>query len=178
MLPKAGLGVGALAIAGIGVRARRQNVFFGDDQSPFEAWSDWEAGGAGGGLALVEAAVLAANPHNTQPWRFRISENAVEVHADLDRNLGSFDPFRRGLHLGLGCALENMACAAARFGMDARWPLPRRKPPLGRTRRSRGCRGKELGARSAHREPAHAPRALSTESYRLRFRAACARRLP
>jgi hypothetical protein len=117
---KAALGAGAVVVGGVGFRASRQNILFGDDRSPFEAWDEWETESARGGLALIEAAVLAANPHNTQPWRFRATERAVEVHADLERNLGSFDPFRRELHLGLGCALENVASAALRFGLDTR----------------------------------------------------------
>ena len=31
--------------------------------------------------------------------------------ADTARNLGSFDPYLRELHIGLGCAIENMVRA-------------------------------------------------------------------
>ena len=70
-------------------------------------------------LALVAAAVLAANPHDTQPWLFRISGDAIEVLADLSRNLGAMDAFVREMHLGLGCAIENMLVAAGPNGYDA-----------------------------------------------------------
>ena len=65
------------------------------------------------------AVVLAANPHDTQPWLFRISGDAIEVLADLSRNLGAMDAFVREMHLGLGCAIENMLVAAGPNGYDA-----------------------------------------------------------
>jgi hypothetical protein len=39
------------------------------------------------------------------------------VYADRARNLGTFDPFRREMHLGLGCAIENLLRAASVFGI-------------------------------------------------------------
>ncbi|MCX8061684.1 MAG: hypothetical protein N3D16_03790 [Anaerolineales bacterium] len=36
---------------------------------------------------LVRSAILAANGHNTQPWRFAIRENAIEIHPDFSRQL-------------------------------------------------------------------------------------------
>jgi hypothetical protein len=171
---RAGLGVGALAAGGIGLRGRRQNVFFGNDRTPFEAWDDWDKGVDNGRIALVEAAVLAANPHNTQPWRFRISERAVEVHADLDRNLGSFDPFRRELHLGLGCALENLTSAAARFGLGARvsaFPEPGNARLVARVELVDGAekipaRAQSIGQRHTHRGPYLANRIVPDSAQR------------
>jgi hypothetical protein len=67
----------------------------------------------------ARAAILAANPHDTQPWFFVVGSDAVEVFADRSRNLGSFDPFRREMHLGLGAAIENLALAAHAYGLAA-----------------------------------------------------------
>lgn len=63
-------------------------------------------------FALVAATVLASNPHNTQPWYFRVTDTSVSVEADRSRHLGSMDPFLREMHIGLGCAIENMMLAA------------------------------------------------------------------
>lgn len=67
-------------------------------------------------LFLLRYAVLAPSAYNAQPWRFRVTEDAVEIHADPERWLALADPQRRDLHISLGCALENLRLAAARFG--------------------------------------------------------------
>ena len=59
-------------------------------------------------MHLFERHILAANPHNTQPWLFKIADTRIDVYADRARNLGSFDPFLREMHIGLACAVENM----------------------------------------------------------------------
>lgn len=158
---RAALGAGVVAAGGIGWRANRQNVLLGADRTPFEAWDEWETKSAKGELALIEAAVLAANPHNTQPWRFRATERTVEVHADLERNLGSFDPFRRELHLGLGCALENLTSVASGFGLATRVaPFPESGNPrlVARVELMEGgernsSRADAIGRRHTHRGP-------------------------
>lgn len=105
-------------IAGDALGWRAQQAGLLDaDPSPFEAWSAFDASPAGDALALVGAAILAANPHNTQPWTFRVQQDRIDLHADPSRHLGSFDPFRREMWLGLGCALENMVQAAAGKGL-------------------------------------------------------------
>ncbi len=68
--------------------------------------------------ALIAAAALAANPHDTQPWLFRVVDDKIELLADLSRHLGAMDAYVRELHLGLGCAIENMALAAPPNGFD------------------------------------------------------------
>jgi hypothetical protein len=59
---------------------------------------------------------LAANGHNTQPWRFAIKENAIEIHPDYTRRLPVVDPDDRELWISLGCALENLIVAARAAG--------------------------------------------------------------
>lgn len=86
--------------------------------SPWALWNDPAARGTP--LALVAAGVLAANPHDSQPWRFHVGEQSIEIFADTARNLGAMDPFLREMHIGLGCALENMVLAAPANGFAAR----------------------------------------------------------
>jgi nitroreductase len=71
-------------------------------------------------LRLVQAAILAANAHNTQPWIFQIHENVLAIYADRARHLGAFDPFRRELTLSLGCALQNIVLTAPGAGYRLR----------------------------------------------------------
>jgi len=110
---------GAIVVAagGLGVRAWAPGVFGDLYAGPaFEPWRDWRRGRHQGSLGLVSAAILASNPHNSQPWLFRVGERHVELFADPSRHLGTIDPFRREMHLGLGCALENIAVAARGLG--------------------------------------------------------------
>ncbi len=71
----------------------------------------------------VRAAILAASPHNTQPWLFAIDGEVIDVYADLDRGLGTMDGLLREMYLGLGCAVENLAVAAAHAGEAGRVDL-------------------------------------------------------
>ena len=66
----------------------------------------------------MRAGILAANPHNTQPWLFQVGASRIELFADTRRNLGAFDPYLREMHIGLGCALENMRRTARVQGYE------------------------------------------------------------
>ncbi len=90
----------------------------GDAYSPWRQWNDPALRGTP--TALVAAAILAANPHDTQPWLFRLGGERIEIFADLSRNLGAMDAFVRELHLGLGCAIQNALLAAGPNGYSAR----------------------------------------------------------
>lgn len=65
---------------------------------------------------LIRYATLAANGHNTQPWKFAIKEDAIEIHPDYIRRLPVVDPNDRELWISLGCALENLLVAAHATG--------------------------------------------------------------
>ncbi len=65
---------------------------------------------------LVSKAVKAPSGHNTQPWKFRQNESAVEVYPDFDRRLPAVDPDDRELFVSLGCAVENLCLAAQTKG--------------------------------------------------------------
>jgi nitroreductase len=116
-LVKRGLaGVTVIAAGGLVWRAVDSGVFAVGRGPAYEPWHEWRAEAAEGSLGVVQAGILAANAHNTQPWRFRIEAERIDLHADLARHLGSFDAYRREMHLSLGCALENMALAAGAQG--------------------------------------------------------------
>jgi hypothetical protein len=59
----------------------------------------------------VQMATLAPSTHNSQPWKFSLSDDAVRVFPDLSRQLPIADPDDRELYVSLGCALENLVIA-------------------------------------------------------------------
>lgn len=69
---------------------------------------------------LVGAALLAPSSHNTQPWRFRIAEDRIDLLADRARALPENDPQDRELRISCGCALASLRVAAAALGMAVR----------------------------------------------------------
>lgn len=67
---------------------------------------------------LVRYATLAANSHNTQPWRFHVADGFIDIAPDISRRTPAVDPDDHHLFVSLGCAAENLAIAAAATG----WP--------------------------------------------------------
>jgi len=110
-----------VAVAGgaVAARAWQQGVFSIGQGPAYDPWKAWRADRAAGPTRLVRAAILAANPHNSQPWLFRVHGNIIDVFADTGRNIGAIDPYRREMYIGLGCALENLVLAAEPYGYAA-----------------------------------------------------------
>lgn len=110
----------ALVLLGVGGawRAGTRGVFGPGEGPAFEPWRHWRARvpGNNGPSGLVSAAILASNAHNAQPWLFRAQGPRLDVFEDGRRGLGSLDPFSRELHIGLGCAVENLLLAARAHG--------------------------------------------------------------
>ncbi|WP_376696791.1 Acg family FMN-binding oxidoreductase [Wenzhouxiangella sp. EGI_FJ10305] len=71
-------------------------------------------------VELVRYATLAASSHNTQPWLFRLHENAIEILPDLTRRCPAVDPDDHHLYASLGCAAENLLLAARAAGLAGR----------------------------------------------------------
>lgn len=65
---------------------------------------------------MLEAAIRAPSGHNTQPWRFYVAKDRIELHADRTRALAVTDPEDRELVISCGCALLNLRVAAAHAG--------------------------------------------------------------
>jgi Nitroreductase family len=80
----------------------------------------WRPLDASGGLKeIVRAGTLAANSHNTQPWRFTVSDRAIAIGPDFARCCPAVDPDDHHLFASLGCAVENMVQAATALGFNA-----------------------------------------------------------
>lgn len=66
---------------------------------------------------LLRYAILAPSSHNTQPWRFHVEDDRIDVYADWSRWLRVADADQRELLLSVGCALENLVVAAEHHGL-------------------------------------------------------------
>lgn len=72
-------------------------------------------------------AVLAPSIHNTQPWAFVLTDDALEIRADRSRRLAVLDVRGRQLLISCGCALFHARVAIAASGFRPvveRFPVP------------------------------------------------------
>lgn len=110
---------------------------------------------------LVRYATLAANSHNTQPWRFTVEPDAIAIRPDFARRTPVVDPDDHHLWVSLGCAAQNLQLAAAAFGLRAEAafdaagpavrvvlePMPALRSPLYAAIPQRQCTRAEYDAR-------------------------------
>ena len=75
-------------------------------------------------VEMVRYATLAANGHNTQPWKFAVRQEGIEIHPDYSRHLPVVDSKNRELWISLGCALENLLLAARAAGYTPKVAYP------------------------------------------------------
>lgn len=67
---------------------------------------------------IIEYGTKAPSGHNTQPWKFRFSENEIQIHPDFKRALPIVDPDNHALYISLGCAAENIILASRNIGYN------------------------------------------------------------
>ncbi|MEN7341736.1 MAG: twin-arginine translocation pathway signal protein [Pseudomonadota bacterium] len=69
-------------------------------------------------LNVLSHAILAPSPHNRQPWRVRLDEDAetFSLFVDRERLLPKTDPYNRQIVVGLGAFIETASIAATAFG--------------------------------------------------------------
>ena len=67
----------------------------------------------------VAAAIRAPSLHNSQPWRFRLRDGAIEVRVDPARRLPASDPTGWAARIACGAAVFNLRIALAAAGTPA-----------------------------------------------------------
>ncbi len=70
-------------------------------------------------LFMIEQAAKAPSGHNTQPWKFKLNQNSIDIYPDFTKSLPIVDPEHRELFVSLGCAAENLCIAALHKGYQA-----------------------------------------------------------
>jgi hypothetical protein len=68
---------------------------------------------------FVRFATLAPNSHNTQPWKFQLGTDAVDILPDFSRRTPAVDPDDHHIFVTLGCAAENLSIAAKGSGKSS-----------------------------------------------------------
>lgn len=67
-------------------------------------------------IQMADCASKAPSGHNTQPWKFHITDDGITVVPNLDVALPVVDSNNRELFISLGCAVENLCIAAGHLG--------------------------------------------------------------
>jgi hypothetical protein len=117
LLGRVGVGAVTVIVAGAGVASYRvfdNGVLDAGSGDPYDAWTHWQDDP--GPTGMVAAAILAANPHNSQSWMFAVTPSTVDLFVDPTRRTGTLDPLLREQQIGLGCAIENLVLAAGASG--------------------------------------------------------------
>lgn len=83
---------------------------------------------------IIHLASRAPSIHNTQPWRWRVRQNGLDLRPDTTRWLPATDPGRHGLVLSCGATLRLAEIAARSLGLQTRthWQPAGEDGPLAR----------------------------------------------
>lgn len=65
---------------------------------------------------IISSAILAPSAHNTQPWKYKLTEHSIDVFIDWQRHLGVSDPDLRQLYISIGCTITNIIVASHYWG--------------------------------------------------------------
>ena len=95
---------------------------------------------------VVSAAGTAPSLLDTQPWRFRLRRDRIEVHAELGRRSIAHDPDDRELRIARGAALLNLQLALHARGVT---PVTQMPATVGDRRQHRANQQSELDRQSA-----------------------------
>jgi nitroreductase len=90
---------------------------------------------------LIELAARAPSVHNTQPWRFTVTGQAIELYADASRQLME-DPAGREMIISCGAALFGLRLAIRSLGCQPEvdlLPEPTQRRLLARVRAGRAA---------------------------------------
>ena len=101
------------AAAAVGVRQTGSTSHYDEAESALRA----PLAAQPSGRDLIRFATLAPNSHNTQAWRFQVAPKRITILPDFTRRTPVVDPDDHHLFVSLGCAVENLALAAAARGM-------------------------------------------------------------
>ena len=92
----------------------------GTPGTALEPWSGPAQGMEDIRLQTLSYGLLAANPHNIQPWLIRLEgPGRCSLFVDPERLLPETDPLHRQIHIGQGTFLENVSLAASALGHQA-----------------------------------------------------------
>ena len=69
---------------------------------------------------MISAAIKAPSGHNTQPWKFKLGNDCIDVMPDFTKSLSAVDGTNRELYISLGTATENLCIAASHEGYTAK----------------------------------------------------------
>lgn len=68
---------------------------------------------------ILLAAILAPSGENSQPWRFRVSGNKIELFNNPDSDQSLYNTGQYGSLVACGAALENLVITASAEGLKA-----------------------------------------------------------
>jgi hypothetical protein len=71
----------AVGVSALGYRAWDRGVFAGATGPAYAPWDEWRGTDRDESRQPLRSAILAASPHNTQPRRFEVSDDAITLGA-------------------------------------------------------------------------------------------------